>query len=67
MIKVAVRKITVNIPVRLLENVKRLTGSSITETIIEALQEIERRENRRALLQLKGKIQFDLDLENSRK
>lgn len=63
----AVKKITVNIPVLLLDNAKRMTGMGITETIIEGLQEIEKREKRRALGRLKGKIAMDLDLEESRK
>ena len=63
----AVKKITVNIPALLLDNAKKVTGMGITETIIEGLQEIERREKRRALSRLKGKIALDLDLEESRK
>ena len=63
----AVKKITANIPALLLSNAKRITGMGITETIIEGLQEIEKREKRRALARLKGKIAIDLDLQESRK
>lgn len=63
----AVKKITVNIPALLLNNAKKVTGMGITETIIAGLQEIEKREKRRALGRLKGKIAFDLDLEETRK
>ncbi|PWU19247.1 MAG: hypothetical protein C5B49_06060 [Bdellovibrio sp.] len=63
----AIKKITVNIPETLLENAKRVTGLGITETIIEGLQEIEKREKRRALGALKGKIAFDLNLKETRK
>jgi hypothetical protein len=62
-----VKKITVNIPELLLNNAKKVTGMGITETIIEGLQEIEKREKRRALGKLKGRIAFDLDLEKTRK
>lgn len=63
----AIKKITVNIPEDLLASAKRLTGHGITETIIEGLRELEKREKRRALGKLKGKIAFDLDLEETRK
>jgi hypothetical protein len=62
-----VKKITVNVPDALLESARRVTGLGITETIIEGLQEIERREKRRALAKLKGKIAFDLNLRETRR
>jgi hypothetical protein len=62
-----IKKITVNIPDELLESARRMTGLGITETIIEGLLEIEKREKRRALAQLKGKIAFDLNLRETRK
>jgi hypothetical protein len=55
------RKITVNVPARTLENAVRLTGKGITPTIIEGLQEIERRAKRSALRALRGKVRFELD------
>jgi len=62
-----VRKITVNVPEKLLSNALESTGQGITETIIAGLIEIEKRERRQALRLLRGKIAFDLDLEKTRK
>lgn len=63
----SIKKITVNVPEALLDEARRATGFGITETIIEGLHELERREKRRALSRLKGKISFDLDLEKTRR
>jgi len=61
------KKVTVNLPVRTLENATRVTGRGITLTIIEGLQELERRAKRSALRALKGKVRFQLDLEETRR
>jgi hypothetical protein len=61
------RKVTVNIPAETLEAAIRVTGKGITPTIVEGLQEIERRAKRSALRALRGKIRFDLDLEETRR
>jgi hypothetical protein len=63
----AVRKITVNVPEKLLSSALESTGQGITETIIAGLIEIEKRERRQALRLLRGKIAFDIDLEKTRK
>ena len=62
-----VRKITVNVPEKLLSSALESTGQGITETIIAGLIEIEKRERRQALRLLRGKIAFDLDLDKTRK
>jgi len=62
-----VKKVTVNLPVRTLENALRITGKGITSTIVEGLHELERREKRSALRALKGRVHFDLDLEETRR
>lgn len=62
-----VRKITVNVPAEVLESATRVTGKGVTLTVIEGLREIERRARRSALRQLRGKIRFDLDLEETRR
>ena len=56
------RKVTVNIPAETLETATRITGKGITPTIIEGLQELERRARRSALRSLRGKVRFELDL-----
>ena len=61
------RKVTVNIPAGTLEAAVRVTGKGITPTIVEGLQEIERRAKRSALRALRGKIRFDLDVEATRR
>ena len=61
------RKVTVNLPAEVLENATRLTGKGITPTIVERLQELERRAKRSALRALKGKVRIALDLEETRR
>lgn len=63
----AVKKVTVNLPARRLEQAMKLTGKGITPTIIEGLDEIARRAKRSALRDLRGKIRFELDLEETRR
>jgi hypothetical protein len=61
------RKITVNIPVRVLENAVKVTGKGVTLTVIEGLEELDRRAKRSALRALRGKVRFELDLEDTRR
>ena len=61
------KKVTVNLPIEILENATRLTGKGITPTIVEGLQELERRAKRSALRALKGKVRVELDLEETRR
>lgn len=61
-----VRKITVNVPADVLDDATRVTGKGITETVVEGLLELKRREKRSSLRRLRGKVQFDLDLETRR-
>lgn len=63
----AMKKITVNVPARSLREAMKLTGKGITPTIVEGLEEIERREKRSAMRSLRGKVRFDLDLEETRR
>jgi len=62
-----VTKITVNVPQELLKSAVAVTGRGITETVVEGLKEIEKREKRQALRQLQGKIQLQLDLRKTRR
>jgi hypothetical protein len=62
----ATRKVTVNVPEELLRRAMGLTGKGITQTIIDGLIELERREKRSALRQLRGKVAIDLDLNETR-
>jgi hypothetical protein len=61
------RKVTVNIPADTLDAAVRVTGKGITPTIVEGLHELERRAKRSALRTLRGKVRFQLDLEETRR
>jgi hypothetical protein len=61
------RKVTVNLPVRTLEGAMKVTGKGLTSTIVEGLEELERRAKRSALRRLKGKVRFELDLDETRR
>ncbi len=60
------KKITVNLPVDVLEEATRLTGKNMTMTLIEELEEIQSRAKRSALRDLCGNFKLDIDLESSR-
>jgi hypothetical protein len=62
-----IRKVTVNLPAKLLERARETTGLGITETIVKGLEELERGKQRSALQQLRGRIRFELDLDETRK
>jgi hypothetical protein len=61
------RKVTVNLPARALESAMKITGKGLTPTLIEGLFEIERRAKRSALRGLKGKVRFELSLDETRR
>jgi hypothetical protein len=63
----AVRKITVNLPAKTLETAMRITGKGVTPTLVEGLQEIEKRAKRSALRGLRGKVRFELVLDETRR
>jgi hypothetical protein len=62
-----VRKVTVNLPVELLEEAQSVTGKGITLTLIEGLNELQRRHRRSALRGLKGKVRIEIDLDRTRR
>ncbi len=63
----AIKKVTVNVPELVLERARKITGRGVTETIVEALRELERQKRRSTLRGLKGKIRFSLELEKTRR
>jgi hypothetical protein len=63
----SLRKITVKLPVDAIENAMRVTGQGLTPTLLEGLREIERRSKRSALRKLRGKVRFELSLEETRR
>ena len=60
------RRITANLPDDLLEEAMEACGKGITETLTEGLRLVKRARAHRKAMQLKGKIQLDIDLEGSR-
>jgi hypothetical protein len=61
------RRVTVNLPADLLDDAVRITAKGLTSTIVEGLQEIQRRAKRSALRELRGRVRFELDLETTRR
>jgi hypothetical protein len=62
-----VKKITANIPAKLLERARETTGLGITETLVAGLEELERSRKRSALRMLRGKIRVEIDLAKTRR
>jgi hypothetical protein len=62
-----VKKITANLPAKLLARAQAATGLGITETLVAGLEELERCRQRSALRGLRGRVKFELDLENTRR
>lgn len=65
--KAHLRKITVNVPAAVLSRAQELTGAGVTPTIVHALLELERGAKRSALRRLKGRVRFQLDIEDTRR
>jgi hypothetical protein len=65
--KTPIRKITVNLPSELLDSAQQLTGKGITGAIEEGLRELQRKYLRSELLKLRGKVDFKLDLNQTRR
>jgi hypothetical protein len=61
------KKVTVNLPKEKLAHARAATGKGITATIIEGLEELEKRSHRSALRALRGKIRIDLNLAETRR
>ncbi|MEY4514539.1 MAG: hypothetical protein RLZZ450_6661 [Pseudomonadota bacterium] len=62
MAKDVLKKVTVNLPAKLLARVQTATGRGVTETLVATLEEYDRLERRRALRNMAGKVDFVLDL-----
>jgi post-segregation antitoxin (ccd killing protein) len=57
------QKITVEVPVELLERARAATGAGVTETVREGLQELVSRRAQLSLLALGGKVPVEIDLD----
>ena len=60
------RKITAFIPISLLETAQANTGEGVTETIRIALEKLNHVAWSRRMLELRGKVKFEFDLEDLR-
>lgn len=63
----AVRKITIQIESDILEKAQASTGLGVTETVREGLRRITAAEAGVALLAMRGRVKFDIDIETLRK
>lgn len=61
------RKVTVNLPAKALESAMKITGKGVTPTLLQGLVEIEKSAKRSALRALKGKVRFELVLDETRR
>jgi hypothetical protein len=61
-----VRRITANLPADLLEEATAVTGKGITETLIAGLEFVRRSRAYAKAQALKGKVQLQIDLEQTR-
>jgi nitrate reductase beta subunit len=60
------RKITVRVPVDLLAAAQMETGAGITETVRKGLEMLRRARAYRQMEKLRGKVKFDLSLDELR-
>jgi hypothetical protein len=60
------RRVTANLPADLLQEAMAVTGKGLTETLIEGLKLVRRRGAFKKAMRLHGKIQLEVDLEESR-
>lgn len=60
------QKITVHVPVRLLSSAMEATGEGVTATVREGLRMVATRSAYQRLRELRGKVDFSIDLERLR-
>jgi hypothetical protein len=61
-----VKRVTANLPADLLQDAMAVTGEGITETLVKGLTLVRRSGAFKQAMRLQGKIQLDVDLEESR-
>lgn len=62
----ATRRVTANLPAELLEAAQDVTGKGVTETIIEGLEQVQRRRFYERALKLRGKMRLEIDVGETR-
>ena len=66
MVDAAIKRVTVNLPAKLLSEAEEVTGLGITETIVAGLSLLARRRAYTKALALKGRLRLNIDLDVSR-
>ncbi|MGD9850202.1 MAG: hypothetical protein AB7T38_02935 [Nitrospirales bacterium] len=61
-----VRRVTANLPASLLKEACQVSGTGITETLVEGLTLIKRRAAAGKAAKLRGRLNLSIDLETSR-
>jgi hypothetical protein len=62
----AIKRVTVNLPAKLLRDAEEVSGRGITETITLGLELLARRRAYKKAMALMGKLHLDIDLDVSR-
>lgn len=62
----AIKRVTVNLPAALLEDARAAVGKGITDTIVAGLELLARRRAYDKALALRGRLNLDIDLDESR-
>lgn len=60
------KRVTANLPLKLLDDALHVTGGGITDTIVEGLRAIARRRAYEKAMGLKGKLDLGIDLNAAR-
>jgi len=62
-----IRKVTLNLPADLLKKALTASGAGVTETIRQGLELVAASKAYDALVQMKGKVPFNLDIKEIRR
>ena len=62
----AIKRVTVNLPAKLLAEAGQVSGRGITETIVLGLEQLARRRAYAKAIALKGKLRLAINLDASR-
>ena len=60
------RRVTANLPVKLVDDACQVTGKGITETLVAGLERVKRSAAAAKARALKGKLRLTIDIETSR-
>jgi hypothetical protein len=61
-----IRRVTANLPARLVDDACQVTGKGITETLVAGLERVRRSAAAAKARALKGKLRLSIDIETSR-